>query len=138
MVTGLRVIGAIAAATFVALFFIVAVEIFSAVVHPMPAGFDGSMEEICEHVARYPTWVLALVVLAWGFTAWLSTWIAQRIGGSGPAIFIGMILVVAVIYNVSILPYPLWFKFVIVITILTSVLLGCQLPKTLTDRSNND
>lgn len=126
MATALRAIGAFVAAMLVAFVLVVAVEMFSAVVHPFPADFDGSMEQTCAHVARYPTWVLALVVPAWGFTAWLSTWIAKRIGGLGPAISVGIFLTLAVVYNVSILPYPLWFKVVMVISILASVGLACQ------------
>ncbi len=34
--------------------FVVAVELFSAVVHPTPPDFDGN---IPEHVRRYPQWV---------------------------------------------------------------------------------
>jgi len=57
---------------------VVVVEYFSAVVHPFPANFDGN---IPEHVRRYPQWVLAVVVLAWGGTAAAAVWAASRVGG---------------------------------------------------------
>lgn len=31
---------------------VVGVEAFSAVVHPLPPDFDGSMQSMCDHVAR--------------------------------------------------------------------------------------
>ncbi|MEI8382103.1 MAG: hypothetical protein WCJ09_18375 [Planctomycetota bacterium] len=39
---------------------VIAVEAFSSVVHPIPADFQGTMDEMCQHVARYPHWVLGL------------------------------------------------------------------------------
>ncbi|HEX2518177.1 MAG TPA: hypothetical protein VHK04_01370, partial [Castellaniella sp.] len=56
------------------------VELFSAVVHPLPEDFGGTTEELCRHVERYPPWVLALVVPAWAVTALVGTWTAKRMG----------------------------------------------------------
>ena len=72
MATLFRTLVAIIAGMLVALVLVVAVELFGAVVHPVPADFGGTKEEICEHVARYPHWVLALVVPAWGAIAFVS------------------------------------------------------------------
>jgi hypothetical protein len=52
---------------------VVAVELLSAVVHPTPPGFTGTQQEMCEHVARYPQWVLAVVVVTWSATGLAST-----------------------------------------------------------------
>ena len=60
---------------------LIAVELASAVVHPLPPDFAGTQEEMCAHVARYPAWVLALVVPAWALTAFAATWTANRLGG---------------------------------------------------------
>lgn len=38
------------------------------------------MDEMCEDVARYPDWVLGVVVLAWSATTFLRVWVATRIG----------------------------------------------------------
>jgi hypothetical protein len=45
---------------------VVAVELLSGIVHPLPDDFDGSIEGVREHVALYPHWVLAVAVVAWG------------------------------------------------------------------------
>jgi hypothetical protein len=110
MVTVFRAAGAIVAAMFVASILLAAVELFSAIVYPVPPDFGGTMEEMCKHVERYPHRVLAVVVPAWAGTAFASTWIAGRLGNFGCALFIGLLLFAALILNISMLPYPIWFK----------------------------
>jgi hypothetical protein len=48
----LRCMAAIIAGMIVALVFVVAVELFSAVVHPVPPDFQGTMEEMCLQLER--------------------------------------------------------------------------------------
>jgi hypothetical protein len=110
MKTALRTVAAVIAGLLVAFVLIVAVEYFSNVVHPIPEGFGETMEEICRHVERCPNWVLAMAVLLWGVTALVSTWIAQRIGNVYSAVIVALILLAALVLNISMLPYPIWFK----------------------------
>lgn len=119
---------AVFAATTVAMSLIIALEVFSAVVHPVPDDFDGSMEQMCQHVAQYPSWVLLVVVPAWGFTSLVSTSVAWRIGGFAAAVLIGIVLVAAVVFNVTMLPYPLWFKFASVFANTVAVAQVCRPP----------
>jgi hypothetical protein len=127
MATAFRGIAAIIAGMIVAFILVVAVEFFSAVVHPVPPDFGGTMEEMCQHVARYPQWVLAVVVAAWAGTAFASTWISGRLGNRICALLIGLLLLAAVIFNVSMLPYPIWFKILSVLAIASASLLGDRL-----------
>ena len=83
----------------VAFVFVVAVELFSAVVHPVPPDFGGPTEEMCRHVSHYPHWVLALVVAAWGATAFVSTRTAERIGNRGCGLTTGLLLLAAAAFN---------------------------------------
>ncbi len=126
-ITVFRILGAIVAAIATTMVLLIAVELFSSVVHPTPPEFQGTMEEMCAHVANYPHWVLAVVVPMWGFTAFLATWIAARFGNNGSAIFLALLLLAAVIFNLSMLPYPLWFKIVQPIAILIAVAYGYRL-----------
>src|SRR6185312_2605625 len=89
---------------------VVAVELLSAVIHPLPEGFGGTTEEMCQHVKRYPQWVLAVVVPAWAVAAFASTWTARRIGNLYSSVIVGLLLLTALVVNVSMLPYPTWFK----------------------------
>jgi hypothetical protein len=118
---------AIIAGMIVALVVVVAVELFSAAVHPVPPDFQGTMEEMCLHVERYPTWVLALVVPAWAGAAFAGTWIAGRIGNRTCALCVGLLLIAAVVFNVSMLPYPTWFKIANLLAVPTAILLGSRL-----------
>ena len=127
MNTALRTVAAIVAGLIVAFILIVALELFSGVVHPLPEDFGGTMEEMCQHVARYPAWVLAIAVLCWGLTALVGTWIAQKIGNVYSAVIVGLTLLAALVLNISMLPYPIWFKIANLLVIPTAIVLGGRL-----------
>jgi hypothetical protein len=109
MKTAGRTLLAVVAGMALALALVVAVELFSSVVHPIPADFNGNMGE---HVRRYPHWVLAIVVLAWGATSTAATWVASRVGGRLAGIIVALLLAWALIFNLTMLPYTMWFKVV--------------------------
>lgn len=96
--------------TVVALALLTAVEFYSSIVHPVPPGFGETMEAMCQHVANYPTWVLATAVPMWAATAFASVWVAGRVGGRSAGVLIALLLFVALVFNISMLPYPIWFK----------------------------
>jgi hypothetical protein len=112
----LRTILAILGGLASALALVVAVEAASAVVHPTPPDFTGTKEEMCEHVARYPQWVLAAVVVLWNLTGLVGVAIATQIGNRLPGIIVGTLLYAALAANVAMLPYPLWFKLAMLVT----------------------
>ena len=116
-------------AGFVASFILViAVEFFSSIVHPLPKNFGGTPEEMCLHVARYPQWVLAVVVPAWAAVAFVGTWTARKIGNWHSALTLGLMLMAALILNLSMLPYPIWFKVANLIVIPAAILVGSRPP----------
>ena len=115
--TGLGIVAGIG----LAFILVIAVEAFSAVVHPIPADFRGTMDEMCQHVARYPNWVLGVVVILWSATALCGVWIAIRVGNLIAGITVTALLGIAIVFNVTMLPYPLWFK----IVMLSCFPLGC-------------
>ena len=124
MQAAVRTLAAVVIGLVVAFILVVAVELFSSVVHPLPEDFGGTMEEMCRHVERYPSWILAVVVPAWALTAFAGTWTAQRIGNFYSAAFVGLLLVASLVFNVSMLPYPLWFKVVCLIVIPIAAVAG--------------
>ena len=129
-----RSIGAVVASLALAVALIVAIEGISAVFHPFPPGVDGSDCEACKaHVARYPHWLLGVAVIAWGLTTLLSTWLATRLGAfRHPAhgVAVGLLLFLAVIANLLMLPYYLWFELVNLVTIPLAIYFGTQLGRT--------
>jgi non-ribosomal peptide synthetase component F len=105
---------------------IVGVEAFGAVVHPVPEGFGGSMEEMCRHVEQYPPWVLAAVVPMWGLAALAGTWIARRIGNLYSWGIVGLLLLLGLVFNLSKQPYPIWFKVANLLVIPAAIFAGCR------------
>lgn len=122
--TTLRTFAGILVGLLLAFLLVVAVEAFSAAVHPFPEDFGGTTQEICQHVERYPTWVLAVVVPAWAATAWVAVWVARRIGNVWSSVIVGLLLLAAVVLNISMLPYPLWFKLAIVLAVPAAIVVG--------------
>ena len=123
MKSALRTLLAVVAGMAVAFALVVAVEFFSSVVHPFPAGFDGN---IPAHVRRYPHWVLGVVVLMWGATAAAATWVASRIGGRQAGALVTLLLASALAFNLSMLPYVMWFKVAMPAAFFVACLLGIR------------
>ena len=126
MVTVLRLIAAVVAGMVTALI-LVGVELVSAIVYPTPTDFGGTAEEMREYVADSP--LLAVATVAWGIAAFLGTWVANRIGGRRAAIVVGLLLLGGLVFNISSLPYTLWFKVVIVPVIVAAIALAIRRPE---------
>jgi hypothetical protein len=125
----IRTLAAILAGLLASFVLVIAVELFSAVVHPLPEDFGGTTEAMCQHVARYPHWVLAVVVPAWAVAAFASTWTARRIGNVYSAALVGLLVLAALVFNISMLPYPTWFKIANLLIIPIAILAGAR-PST--------
>lgn len=126
MKNALRTIAGLLAGLLVAFVLVIAVEMFSAVVHPFPEDFGGTTEEVCRHVERYPPWVLAVAVLMWAATAFAGVWTAGKVGNLIASTIVGLLLLAAVAFNLSMLPYPLWFKVGNLIAIPAAILIGIR------------
>ncbi len=125
----LRTLAAILAGLLVSFVAIVGVECFSNVVHPFPEDFGETMEEVCRHVERYPRWVLAVVVPAWALAAFVGTWTAGRIGNFYSFAIVGLLLLMALLFNVAMLPYPTWFKVATPLSCLGAMVAGNRLSR---------
>lgn len=111
MKTALRVVAALVASVIAMTVLLVAVEGFSAVVHPFPEDMDfHSTEQMCAHIEKYPNWVLAVILPMWGAIPLVGIAVARWIGNYTVALVIGLLILLALIGNVLMLPYPLWFK----------------------------
>ena len=123
MKSAVRTLLAVVAGMALAFALVVAVELFSSVVHPLPADFDGN---IPEHVRRYPGWILGVVVPMWGATAAAATWVASRIGGRLAGALVTLLLASALAFNLRMLPYAMWFKIAMPATLLVACLTGIR------------
>ena len=124
---GLRTVLAVVAGMALAFVLVVAVEMFSAVVHPFPPGLDPDAPgSIPEHVRRYPGWILAVCGLMWGATAAAATWVASRIGGRLAGAVVTLLLAAALAFNLSMLPYVMWFKIAMPAAFFVACLIGIR------------
>ena len=112
MKTILRTVLAVVAGMALALALVIAVEILSSIVHPLPSDFKETMEEMCQHVANYPHWILGVVVFLWSGTAFISTWVATKIGRLAAGAVVALLLMSGIGCNIAMLPYAMWFKVV--------------------------
>jgi len=107
------------------------------VLHPFPAGIEVMPESMAQHVANYPAWVLFLLGgVGWSLTALVSCFLATRYGTRRhPAhgIAVGLLLLAAVAFNISMLPYPIWF----VVVEIALLPLGIYFGVTLAGSGNN-
>jgi fatty acid desaturase len=60
----------------------------------------------------------------WGGIALASTWVAGRLGNRPCAIFIRLLLLAAVLLNISMLPYHTWFKIAMPVVIAAAAVCG--------------
>src|SRR5213075_2196882 len=103
MKTPLRIFLAVLAGLVLAFALVIGVEMFSSAVYPPPPGFTGTQEEMCLHVANYPTWILGACGLMWVATAFVSTWVATRIGNRPAGVVLSLILGALLLFNISML-----------------------------------
>ncbi len=123
----LRTVLAVVAGMALTFTLVVAVEMFSAVVHPVPPGFDPNAPgAIPAHVQRYPGWVLAVAGLMWGATAAAAAWVASRIGGRLAGAVVTLLLAAALAFNLSLLPYVMWFKIAMPAIFFVACLVGIR------------
>ena len=127
MKSAVRTLLAVVAGMALAFALVVAVEMFSAVVHPFPPGVDlNAPGSIPAHVQRYPGWVLAVAGLMWGAAAAAATWVASKIGGRLAGALVTLLLASALAFNLSMLPYVMWFKIAMPATFFVACLLGIR------------
>jgi hypothetical protein len=136
MTARIRYAGAIAAGIAVASVLVVVVELFSAFVHPPPEGFQGTSEEVSQLVERYPHWVLAVAVVMWSATSLAATWVASRIGNRATGKVVALLLGSALVFNVTSLPYVLWFKVVMLTCFPIASCLGIRSGEQLSSAAN--
>ncbi|MBX3436945.1 MAG: hypothetical protein KF861_05610 [Planctomycetaceae bacterium] len=125
----LRTVAGILAGLILVLVLVMAVELFSAVVHPFPSDFRGTTEEVCRHVERYPSWVLGAIVPMWAAAAFVSVWTAHRIGDRPSAALVVLFVLAGLACNLVMLPYPVWFKLANLFAVPAAALLGIRRPR---------
>ena len=125
-----RSVGAVIAGLVAAMFFIVCVEAVRAVVYPPAPGIDLHDIEACKaHIAKLPADAFRIAVAGWGLAVLVGSWVESRLGpGRHPAHgnVVGSILLFAAVANMLMLPYPIWFWVLNLVTFTVADLLGAK------------
>ncbi len=126
----LQNIGAILFSIFVAIMLLAGIEWVGAILHPFPTDFAGTREEVMQHVAIYPTWGLFIGGIGWAITMFIATWLATRLSSNRHPVYgigIGFLLLGGAIFNMAMLPYPLWFWILCLILLPLGIYFGVRL-----------
>jgi hypothetical protein len=131
----LRSIGSVIAGLVLAFAVLVAAEAYSELAYPFPTGYDPKdMMEVCKaHVAKYPTGVLAVCTAIWALAPLSGSWLATILGTSRhPAhgYVVGGVLLALAGMNMLMLPYPIWYPIVILLTFPLGTIVGARLAAT--------
>jgi hypothetical protein len=113
----------------VAIGLIFAIEGINVLLHPLPSGIDPRDADALKAVmGQWPASALLIVLLGWGLGAFAGGRVAARVGGAkaGPARAVGLVLLVAAIYNMLTIPHPLWFWVLGILLIVPAAELGAR------------
>ncbi|MEZ4425792.1 MAG: hypothetical protein R3E98_20525 [Gemmatimonadota bacterium] len=89
---------------------ILLVEMVGQAIVPLPLDAERSDPAmLAAAVASVPMTAFLFVVLAWAAGAFVGAWIAARLGSRGAAAVVVVILLLTSVYNMAVLPNPLWF-----------------------------
>jgi hypothetical protein len=129
---------AVVAGIAVTFFFVAAVEVVCAVLWPFPEGVDHADIQACKaHVASLPQLAFIIQSVGWGLAAFCSSYVATRFGSgrhSAHGIVLGTVFLAAAVFNMLMLPYPLWHWVANLILIPAGFVFGAQLgqaPRTI-------
>jgi hypothetical protein len=133
VVSVVRSVLSVVAGLVLAFVFIVLAEVLSSIYHPWPAGVDVNDYEVCKaHVRRYPTWLLAVCTAIWAAAPLSGAWLATRLGTGRHAshgFVVGAVLLALAGFNMAMLPYPVWFLVVNLVTFPLGTFLGVRLAR---------
>jgi hypothetical protein len=100
-------------------------------VYPPPPGLNFTDKAaIAAYAAQIPTVVFVLILVNYVVCALLSGVIATQVSGRKsvmPALITGAIITLGGIFNVVMIPHPMWFVVISVLLYIPSVWLGYQL-----------
>lgn len=114
-----------------AVFLLAMIEWVGSILHPFPEDFAGTMEEVMEQVRNYPPLVLALLGgVGWGLTILVATWLATRFNTNRQASYgigLGLVLLGGALFNMSMLPYPIWYWILELVVLPLGIFAGVRL-----------
>ena len=107
------------------------VEMLNLQLYPAPAGVDfHDPVQVAAHVATLPAAAFAIVLSAWTLGSFAGGATAARISPSWPracALVVAAFMLAGVLYNVIVLPHPLWMSALGLLLPTPAALIGARL-----------
>ncbi|MEK6260152.1 MAG: hypothetical protein AABP62_16155 [Planctomycetota bacterium] len=131
---------AVIAGLVAAMFFVVATEVVWGVVYPPAPGVDLHHMEACKaHIAKLPADAFVVASVGWGLAVLAGSWVATRLGPGRHrthGLVVGSILLTAAVANMLMLPYPVLFWVLNLVTFTAGESLGTKWGQARTSDGN--
>jgi hypothetical protein len=109
----MRTIGVVLLGVITAVVIVAVVEAINSRIYPLPAGVDpNNAKALKEVIATLPLGALLMVLLGWWLGALGGGWLAARLAGRLDmlhGLVVAVIILSAAIFNLLMLPHPIWF-----------------------------
>lgn len=116
----------------VAFVLVLAIETVGMPLFPQPEGMDPlNRESVRQHLAQISPGSFAMVLLAWSVAAFAGPWIARRMVGETPVwppLTVAALFALLCVYNLVVVPSPLWMVVAAIILIPLTTWLGLRAP----------
>lgn len=127
-----RAIGGVFAGVVTATILVLAIETAGLPLFPQPEGMDvRSMESVRHHLSEIHPGSFIMVLVAWSAAAFAGPWVARRIAGNAPAwpsLTVAILFLALVVYNLVVVPTPIWMIVGAAILVPLATWLGLRTP----------
>ena len=127
-----RSIAGITAGIVTAFVLVLAIESAGLPLFPQPEGMDAlNAESVRQHLSEIHPGSFVMVILAWTAAAIAGPWVARRIAGDAPAwpsLVVALFFLVLCVYNLVVVPGPVWMKVAAIVLVPIATWLGFRIP----------
>ena len=127
-----RSILGIVAGILAAFVLVLAIETAAFPLFPQPEGMDPrSADSVREHLSEIHPGSFVMVLVAWTAAAIGGPWVARRIAGDAPAwpsLTVGLLFLALCVYNLIVVPTPIWVTIGAIVLIPVATWLGLRIP----------
>jgi hypothetical protein len=111
---------------------VLAIESAGLPLFPPPAGMDPlDTESIRQHLSEIHPGSFVMVLVAWTAAAIAGPWVARRVAGDAPAwpsLSVALLFLALCVYNLVVVPSPLWMKVAAIVLVPIATWLGFRIP----------
>jgi hypothetical protein len=126
-----RSVLAVLAGIVVAMILMIAIEMVSSYLFPLPEGVSlHDHEAIRQHIDKLPVTAFLMVLAAWAIGSFAGAWVASRLAGRAKLIhglIVGAFFLAATIMNLLMIPHPAWMALGGIVGLVVASYVGAKL-----------